>query len=126
MRKEIIFRVLRLSLVACFAPPASAGAANPDISVIGQIISRQTDDAASENANTPALNLGETEVLFSAYLNPYAKGFFVFTAGDEALGTEEAYISIFKGLPGSLNLKGGKCRIGFGKLNAIHPHAYPF
>ena len=33
---------------------------------------------------------------------------------------------IFKGLPDGFALKGGKYRVGFGKLNPVHPHVYPF
>ncbi|MCX5754203.1 MAG: hypothetical protein NTW97_11290 [Candidatus Krumholzibacteria bacterium] len=40
--------------------------------------------------------------------------------------TEEAYLTIYKGLPKGYSLNGGKYRIGFGKLNPAHPHTYPF
>ena len=104
-----------------------AGVTNPDISVIGQLIFKYHDDRSAQDARRPTLDLGETELVFDSYLNPYAKGFFVFTAGsDEGLRTEEAYIDVFKGLPDGLALRGGKYRIGFGKLNPVHPHAYPF
>lgn len=118
----IIFFLLQLNA----AKSAFAGVINPNISVLGQIISKHTDDASSEDANTSTLNLGETELVFDAYLNPYAKGFFVFSVGAEGLETEEAFLNIFKGLPNGLALKGGKYRIGFGKLNPLHPHAYSF
>ncbi|MCB4791465.1 MAG: hypothetical protein LHV68_06210 [Elusimicrobia bacterium] len=103
-----------------------AGVSNPNISVVGQFNSKYTNDQTSENQNMPTLNLGETELVFDANLNPYAKGYFVFSVGNEGFGTEEAFISIFKGLPSGLALKGGKYRVGFGKLNTVHPHAYPF
>lgn len=103
-----------------------AGSSNPDISVLGQIIAGNTDDSASEDAGNTTLNLGETELVFDAYLNPYSKGFFVFSAGDEGFQTEEAFMTIIKGLPKGLALKGGKYRVGFGKLNPMHPHAYSF
>jgi hypothetical protein len=122
-------RTLSLSIVvfSVFSYiPLYAGVTNPDISVIGQIISNNTNDTTSEDANTATLNLGESEIVFDAYLNPYAKGFFVFSVGNDGLETEEAYCTIFRGLPGSLVLKGGKYRVGFGKLNPVHPHAYPF
>jgi len=105
---------------------AFAGVTNPNISVIGQIISGHNDDASSQDANKTTLNLGETELVFDDYLNPYAKGMFVFTVGNSGLQTEEAYITIFKGLPDGLALKGGKYRVGFGKLNPVHPHVYSF
>jgi hypothetical protein len=118
----IVFVLLQLNT----AKTAFAGVANPNISVLGQIISKHTDDKASEDANNTTLNLGETELVFDTYLNPYAKGFFVFSIGDAGLETEEAFLTIFKGLPNGLALKSGKYRVGFGKLNPMHPHAYSF
>ena len=103
-----------------------AGVTNPDISVIGQLIFKYHDDRTAQDAHRPTLDLGETELVFDSYLNPYAKGFFVFTVGSEGLQTEEAYIDVLKGLPDGLALRGGKYRLGFGKLNPVHPHAYPF
>jgi hypothetical protein len=126
MRKTAFAAVVSLSLCTCLIPAVYAGVTNPDISVIGQIISQKNDNAASENANTATLHLGETELVCDAWLNPYARGFFVFAIGTDGLATEEAYIAIIKGLPGTLNLKGGQYRVGFGKLNPVHPHAYPF
>jgi len=126
MHKAAFHAISYLSLITCISVIATAGVANPNISVIGQIISKNTDDSASQDAKTATLNLGETELVFDAYLNPYAKGTFVFTVGDAGLSTEEAYINVFKGLPEGLALKGGKYRVGFGKLNPVHPHVYPF
>ncbi len=105
---------------------AVAGVVNPDISVIGQVVYKYHDDKAAEGARKPTLDLGETELVFDSYLNPYAKGTFVFTVGEDGLGTEEAYLDVIKGLPDGLALRGGKYRLGFGKLNPVHPHAYPF
>lgn len=118
--------VCLLLLILLMPGTGYTGVINPDISAIGQLIANRTDDASSENARTTALALGETELVLDSYLNPYAKGFFVFSIGDEGLETEEAYLTMFKGLPKGLALKGGKYRIGFGKLNPAHPHTYPF
>ncbi len=103
-----------------------AGVINPDISVIGQLLYKYHDDKAAPDARKPTLDLGETELVFESYLNPYARGTFVFTVGGEGLGTEEAYIDVIKGLPDGLALRGGKYRLGFGKLNPVHPHVYSF
>lgn len=114
--------------VAALAAPLNvlAGTGNPDISVIGQVLYKYHDDAAAAGAHKPALDLGETELMFDAYLNPYAKGAVVLSAGDEGTGVEEAYVDVIKGLPDGLALRAGKYRVGFGRLNAAHPHAYPF
>lgn len=112
-------------LCAAAAPPA-AGAVNPDISAIGQVLYKYHDDKAAAGAHKPTLDLGEAELDFTGYLNPYAKGAFVFTAGEDGAAIEEAYVDVIKGLPDGLALRGGKYRVGFGKLNQFHPHAYSF
>ncbi len=114
------------SMALLCAAPLRAGVANPDISVIGQLLYKYHDDRTAEGARRPTLDLGETELVFDASLNPYAKGTFVFTAGEDGAGVEEAYLDVIKGLPDGLALRGGKYRQGFGKLNPVHPHAYPF
>jgi hypothetical protein len=103
-----------------------AGAANPNISVIGQFISNSTDDKTSQDKNTPTLGLGETEIQCDAPLNPYSSGVFVFSIDNGQFSVEEAYINIFNGLPDGFAVKAGKYRIGFGKLNPVHPHDYAF
>lgn len=118
---SIAFLLLLVSAVAL-----RAGVVNPDISVIGQVLYKYHDDKTAPDARKPTLDLGETELVFDAMLNPYAKGTFVFTVDDAGLGTEEAYIDVIKGLPDGFALRGGKYRLGFGKLNPVHPHAYPF
>lgn len=118
---------LAVAALACLsAPAARAGVTNPDISVIGQPFFSLTDDPSSANRKRPALDPGEAEVVFDAYLNPYARGTFVISFGDEGAGVEEGYFSLERGLPGALALKGGKYRGGFGKLNPQHPHVVPF
>jgi hypothetical protein len=111
---------------AVFALPAYSGVVNPDISALGQLRAQATDDADSPDRNRPTLGLGEAEVMLSAPLNPYFNGWFTFAAGDEGVEVEEAYTTMVRGLPWGLGLKAGKYRLGFGKLNAAHPHTYPF
>ena len=126
MFKRIVFAVSLMSLTCAAPANIKAGVVNPDISVIGQLIYKYHDEKGVEGARKPSLDLGETELVFDSYLNPYAKGTFVFSVGNEGLGTEEAYIDVIKGLPDGLALRGGKYRLGFGKLNPVHPHVYPF
>jgi len=104
----------------------AAGIVNPDISAIGQVRSGMTDDANSQDNGEPTLSLGETELVLDAYLNPFLKGFFTLSGGEEGVGVEEAYTSWVKGLPWGLGFKAGKYRLGFGKLNPVHPHVNPF
>ena len=124
MRRSILCALL---VLACSpAPPARAGTSNPDISVIGQPLVRLTDQAGHPEDGRPVFSVGETEFVFDAALNPYARGFFTVSLADGEVGLEEGYFSLLRGLPGGITLKGGKYRVGFGKLNETHPHQYAF
>ena len=113
-------------LAAALACPVHAGVVNPDISVIGQPVVRWTDAVGDPAAKRFVLDPGETEVMLDSYLNPYARGTVVLSFADGAVDVEEAYFQMLRGLPAGLAIKGGKYRVGFGKLNPAHPHAYPF
>lgn len=119
------FALAAVSLVL-FASPARAGVVNPDVSLIGQPVLRWTDAAGDPAARRLVLDPGETEMMLDAPLNPYARGAAVFSFADGAVDVEEAYFVLSRGLPAGLALEGGKYRVGFGKLNPAHPHAYPF
>jgi hypothetical protein len=105
---------------------ARAGVTNPDISVIGQMRTFLTNDPADSNRNRAQFSFDESELVFDAALNPYAHGTFVFAVADGGVEVEEGYLNIVRGLPDGFALKAGKYRAGFGRLNAVHPHAYPF
>ncbi|MEQ1834429.1 MAG: hypothetical protein ABL977_15390, partial [Candidatus Eisenbacteria bacterium] len=122
MRKHL----LAVAALFLLASAAHAGVTNPDISVIGQPLIRWTDDPASTASKRPVFDVGETEFVFDAALNPYARGFFAVSMAEGEVGVEEGYFSLLRGLPGAVTLKGGKYRAGFGKLNPAHPHTYPF
>lgn len=116
------FLFLLLSITVSFA-----GVTNPDISVIGQAFGTYTDDTLVNTHNKLDFTLGETELNLEAALNPYFYGAFVLAVdGEGGIEVEEAYASMIKGLPLNLALKVGKYRLNFGKLNQVHPHAYPF
>lgn len=124
MRRVLVCALLVLALAP--ARTAHAGVTNPDISVIGQPFMRLTDDVNDPTAKRPVFDVGETELVFDAALNPYARGFFDVTLQDGQIDLEEGYFSLLRGLPGDIQIKGGKYRVGFGKLNPSHPHTYPF
>jgi hypothetical protein len=109
-----------------FVPPARAGVVNPDISLIGQPIMRWTDAPGDPASKRPTLSVGETELMVDAPLNPYARGTAVLSFADGGVDVEEAFFLLERGLPLGLAVKGGKYRVGFGKLNPAHPHTYPF
>lgn len=116
---------LALSCIGVPAP-AGAGVVNPDISVIGQPVMRWTDDASDPGRKRFRFDAGETEFVFDAALNPYARGTVVAAMADGEAGVEEAYFTMTRGLPLGLAIKAGKYRVGFGRLNPQHPHVYPF
>lgn len=105
---------------------ARAGVVNPDISVIGQPFMRWTDDPSDTSPKRVTFGAGEVEMVFDAYLNPYAKGMFITALSENGLELEEGFFTLVRGLPAGLQLKGGKYRVGFGKMNQVHPHALPF
>ena len=123
-------RRLLLGVVAvalCTVPvAANAGVTNPDISLIGQPLIHWTDAAGDPSRKRPVLDAGETEIVFDAALNPYARGWATLSFAEGGASVEEIYFTMLRGLPAGLTLKGGKYRMGFGKLNMVHPHAYPF
>ncbi len=125
MRRLIPLLAVLIGTVAGTAP-APAGVVNPDISVIGQPFLRWTDDTADPARRRATFAAGETEFVFDAYLNPYARGNFTLALHEEHTHLEEGYFSLLRGLPAGLALKGGKYRAGFGRLNPEHPHVYPF
>ena len=105
---------------AALPPPARAGVVNPDISLIGQPIARWTDAAGDPASKRPTLDVGETEVMLDSDLNPYARGTAVLSFADGGVDVEEAYFTMLRGLPAGPAIKGGKYRVGFGKLNPAH------
>jgi hypothetical protein len=73
----------------------------------------------------------ETEIAVQSVVDPYARAdFFLSVARDPASGNfgldlEEGYLTTLD-LPAALQLKAGKFRSTFGKINNIHPHALSF
>jgi hypothetical protein len=106
---------------------------NPDISVIPRFIIETNDgeNLPERRFSRPDFSFQELELVVSSYLNPFSKADVVLTLpGPDVeagkLGLEEVYATIFRGLPLDLNLRFGKYRAEFGKLNVVHPHAWPF
>ena len=121
-------RVLALSasLLVLASALARAGTVNPDISAIGQPFMRWTDDAEDPSRKRVTLEPGEVELILDAALNPYARGMIIGSLGEDGMALEEGYFSLLRGLPAGLQLKGGKYRVGVGRMNAMHPHTLPF
>ena len=101
---------------------AQAKALNPDISVIGDFIG-----AAGGNSiqPTPAFQMHESEVGLQAIIDPYARGDFFLSFGEEGVTLEEGYITLTS-LPAGFVVRGGKMRSAFGKVNTMHNHVLPW
>ena len=101
---------------------------NPDISLVGdmRVFSRNDTEIPAEKEK---FNLAapRAELVIAGYLNPYARADAVvaWEEGNNA-AIEEVYASILRGLPLNMNLRVGKYRLEFGRLNPVHPHAYSF
>ena len=67
----------------------------------------------------------ETEVGLQAILDPYARGDFFLSFGEEGVELEEGYIT-FTALPAGFVAEAGKMRSAFGKVNTLHNHALPW
>ena len=111
------------------APPqlGGAGAAaakvlNPDISVIGDFVGGIGNPA---NRYVPSLEMHESEVGFQEVIDPYARADFFLTFGEEGVSVEEGYLT-FTALPAGLQIKVGKMRSAFGKVNTMHNHVLPW
>jgi hypothetical protein len=97
---------------------AAAKALNPDISVIGDFLGSMGHNRFSP---TPAFEMHESEVGFQAIIDPYARGDFFLSFGEEGVNLEEGYIT-FTALPAGLVARAGKMRAAFGKVNTFHNH----
>jgi hypothetical protein len=67
----------------------------------------------------------ESEIGLQAIIDPYARGDFFISFGEEGVNLEEGYIT-FTALPGGFVAKVGKMRSVFGKVNTLHNHVLPW
>src|SRR5438309_8633607 len=107
---------------------AAAKALNPDISVIGDFIGAAGQAPTVPLSNLqpfPSLQMHESEVGFQAIIDPYARGDFFISFGEEGVNLEEGYIT-FTALPAGFVAKVGKMRSAFGKVNMMHNHVLPW
>ncbi len=114
---------------------------NPRISVVGTFFAAGTGNQAT--AKTYDGGLSEAEISLNAYVDPYSKADFfvafrhetedpfegpdsgIAAEGEFAPELEEAFFTTLS-LPFGLQIKAGKFRSNFGKINQTHPHAYNF
>ena len=120
--------------------PQSESALNPAVSVIlnGVYANLQRDPNTYRiNGFTPTmgdvappvrgLSLGESELTFSANIDPMFRGTFIAAVSpdNETIGVEEGYIQTI-GLSKGFTIKAGRFFSGVGYQNQIHAHAWDF
>jgi hypothetical protein len=101
---------------------AASKAFNPDIAAIGDFIATGGDNRVQ---HSPALEMHESEVALQAILDPYARADFFISFGEHGVDLEEGYLT-FPALPGHFELRAGKMRAAFGKVNTLHNHVLPW
>ncbi len=104
------------------AAAAASKIFNPDISLVGDFLGSAGYGA---NRPTPSLEMHESELGLQAIIDPYARGDVFLTFGQEGVNLEEGYLT-FTSLPGALQLKVGKMRAAFGRVNTMHNHVLPW
>jgi hypothetical protein len=97
---------------------AAAKVLNPDISVIGDFVTAAGNHGGRA---TPSLEMHESEVGFQEVIDPYARADFFLSFGEQGVNLEEGYVT-FTSLPAGLQVKAGKMRAAFGKVNTQHNH----
>lgn len=107
---------------------SAAKALNPDVSVIGDFIGAAGHGTAPPLATLqpfPSMQMHESELGLQAIIDPYARGDFFISFGEQGVNLEEGYIT-FTALPAGLVAKVGKMRSAFGKVNTMHNHVLPW
>lgn len=121
------------------ARPAGANAFNPAVSlVLNGVLANLSQDPARFRISgfTPAgsetgpgkrgFSLGETELAFSANIDPHFRGTLIAALGaEDSVAVEEGYIQGI-GLSPGLGIKIGRFFSSAGYLNELHPHAWDF
>ncbi len=124
---------------AARAQPADAAAGNrfnPDISLILQGRYSQLDNvgerritgfmpAGDHDDVTRGFSVDHTELVMSANIDPYSRGYFNMALKDEKVSVEEAWFQTSH-LGHGVSIKGGRFLSGLGYQNEKHPHAWDF
>jgi TolA-binding protein len=103
--------------------PGAGKVFNPDISAIGNFVSKMGD--LNEFDERASASLEESELSFQAFVDPYAQAKFFVAVGPDGAEVEEGFIN-FIALPHDLTAKVGKLKASFGKINLMHTHARPW
>jgi hypothetical protein len=120
------------------APQTTAGAFNPAIAVVGNLVARADSQKVFNDAGQRIDNkilLREGEIDLRVPVDPYADGVLITSLESEtpnefSVGIEEGYVNIKKlpfldRPPLGLKIKAGRFRPLFGNINALHTHDLP-
>lgn len=75
--------------------------------------------------NRKGFNLDSAELFLFAPVDPYFNLYATIPVTEDGAELEEAYF-VTTALPYGLQIKGGKFKSGFGRINSQHPHAWDF
>ncbi|MFQ6677534.1 MAG: hypothetical protein ACE5D0_04365 [Fidelibacterota bacterium] len=110
-----------LYLIVIFSMLTGQTTVNPNISAIGDLI------LSHDESSTTFSNSG-LELAFQGYVNPFARAnvFIHKHDSEEPTALEEAFLSVDRGLPLGLQIRAGRMRPEFGRLNREHSHLWPY
>lgn len=116
----------------------AAALANPNISLILNTFFYNSNLSSSELegwtipgyinegiAATKGFNVESAELFIFAPVDPYFNLYATMPVTEDGVELEEAYF-ITTALPDGIQVKGGKFKSGFGRINGQHPHAWDF
>ena len=101
---------------------ATARLMNPAISAIGNLVGAAGHNPVDQRQS---LDEVESELAFSAAVDPYARADLYLTFGESGVEVEEGYMT-FTSLPLGFLVKAGRMRADFGKVNTQHRHVLPW
>ena len=107
---------------------SAAKALNPDISVIGDFIGAAGTNVPALLAPQqpfPSLQMHESEIGLQAIIDPYARGDFFISFGEEGRQSGRGIHHVHRAAAGFV-AKVGKMRAAFGKVNTLHNHVLPW
>lgn len=117
-------RASLLAVAALLAAGLPAYAANPDVSIVGDI--RYDSDLKTQAEDLDRLKIGEIELALQGHLSPWSKADFLLSLPTEGgVEVEEGFLTLLS-LPGDLQARIGKFKVPFGKLNPVHAEGWTF
>jgi len=104
------------------APAANPTYFNPAITVIGNFLASAGNNSVQPS---PSFQVAESELSLQAVVDPYARGDFFISFNNDGVELEEAFVTFLR-LPWQTQLKAGKFKVQFGKVNTLHLHVLPW